>query len=164
MDIKLENHLCFKLYLASRLIIQGYGERLAHLGITYPKYLVLLAHNDGGEHTVSEIGSKLGLDSGTLSPLLKSLAHDGLIQRRRLDDDERIVVSKLSKAGSQKRDEAKVIAMELFANTGLSEDQFWQLHVHMDDFVERCRTILNQKQPSSKKFNKTRKTTTQLQN
>lgn len=142
MALKLQDHVCFKLYLASRLIIQGYGEKLAHLGLTYPKYLVLLAH-EGKEHTVSEIGCKLGLDSGTLSPLLKSLAQDGLVERRRLDDDERVVASRLTKKGLDVRRQAKTIAVDLFANTGLSDEQFWQLHQMIDDFVARSRTILD---------------------
>src|SRR5947207_3353322 len=83
------DQLCFALYSASRAVIRSYAPLLEPLGLTYPQYLVLLVlwQRDGA--AVHELGQRLGLDSGTLTPLLKRLAHQRLVERRRGADDER---------------------------------------------------------------------------
>lgn len=90
----LDQQLCFRLYTASRLVIRAYQPLLKALDITYPQYLVLMLmwewrDRDQSSGTVGQLGKRLQLDSGTLTPLLKRMESRGLVQRRRGEDDER---------------------------------------------------------------------------
>jgi len=98
----LDEHLCFALYAASNAFTRAYGPLLAPLGLTYPQYLVVLVLLDeGGEDGVSvgRLGERLGLDSGTLTPLLKRLEAAGYVTRARSAEDARVVVVTLTRAG-----------------------------------------------------------------
>src|SRR5579875_3340210 len=97
--LKLENQLCFTVYACSREIIRMYRPMLDKLGITYPQYLVLLVLWEMDELTVSQLGERLYLDSGTLTPLLKRMESMGLITRRRSETDERKVYIYLTEQG-----------------------------------------------------------------
>ena len=145
MEVRLKDHLCFRLYVASRLIIQAYGEHLQPLGITYPKYLVLLALLEEDRQTVGSLGALLSLDSGTLSPLLKSMAARGYVKRERLSEDERTVVNTITPAGRSLCTHGKKIAVALFKQTGMTEAQLSSLRGDMDDYVGRCIRILGRK-------------------
>lgn len=114
----LDEQLCFALYHASRAMIRSYAPLLAPLGLTYPQYLVLLVlwQRDGA--SVTQLGERLALDSGTLTPLLKRLEHQGLVERRRGDDDERVVRIHLTAAGRALRGRARRIPMELACRAG----------------------------------------------
>ncbi len=90
-QLKLQNQLCFPLYAASRQIVNLYTPHLKPLGITYTQYLVFLVLGESDGMTVGDIGKKLYLDNGTLSPLLKKLEKEGYIRRERSHEDERIV-------------------------------------------------------------------------
>lgn len=94
---KLNHELCFQLYVASKEIIRLYKPYLDELGLTYTGFLAMQAVED--QMSVSELGSHLYLDSGTLSPLLKKLEKQGLLTRSRLPEDERSVVLMLTEAG-----------------------------------------------------------------
>jgi DNA-binding MarR family transcriptional regulator len=109
----LDNQICFPLYAASRLIIQACREPLEELGITYPQYLVMLVlwENDG--LAVNEIGKKLFLDSGTLTPLLKRLETNNLIKRVRSDQDERKVKIELSFQGKSMKSKAEKVPKKI---------------------------------------------------
>src|SRR5690348_6068674 len=89
-SLKLDNQLCFALYAASRFMTNAYRPLLADLGVTYPQYRVLLVLWEHDGLSVGEIGARLHLDSGTLTPLLKRLAQQGLIERRRSEADDRV--------------------------------------------------------------------------
>jgi MarR family transcriptional regulator, organic hydroperoxide resistance regulator len=89
--LNLDRQLCFALYAAIRSITRVYRERLDVLGLTYPQYLVLLTLFEKDGLTVSEIGRRLYLDSGTLTPLLKRLEANGVVRRARGRDDQRDV-------------------------------------------------------------------------
>jgi DNA-binding MarR family transcriptional regulator len=97
--LKLDNQLCFALYAATRAITKSYRQRLEPMGLTYPQYLVLLVLWEKDSVTVSEIGERLRLDSGTLTPLLKRLEVSGLIRRKRQTRDEREVAISLTAKG-----------------------------------------------------------------
>lgn len=93
---RLDDQLCFALYTASRLVVRAYRPALDPLGLTYPQYLVLLVlweRDDLGEPppAVGELGDRLRLDSGTLTPLLKRMEEQGLLTRERSGEDERVV-------------------------------------------------------------------------
>ncbi len=101
----LDPMLCFAVYSAERRIGQVYRELLAPHGLSYTQYLVLIALWEDGELSVGRIGELLGLDSGTLSPLLKRLEARGLLARSRSIADERVVTVALTEAGLALRDD-----------------------------------------------------------
>lgn len=97
--LRLDNQLCFALYSASLAMTKLYKPLLDKLGITYPQYLAMLVLWERDGLTVSELGERLCLDSGTLTPLLKRLETAGLVSRLRDTQDERRVLVRLSAAG-----------------------------------------------------------------
>jgi DNA-binding MarR family transcriptional regulator len=97
--LQLDHQLCFALYSASLAMTKLYKPLLAALGLTYPQYLALLALWERDGLQVSELGARLFLDSGTLTPLLKRLEAAGLVRRQRSSDDERRVHIHLTASG-----------------------------------------------------------------
>src|SRR5438876_11982645 len=97
--LKLDRQLCFALYSASLAMTKFYKPLLEPLGLTYPQYLVMLVLWEADGLTVSQVGQRLQLDSGTLTPLLKRLEGQGLVQRLRDAEDERRVLLQLTAAG-----------------------------------------------------------------
>jgi MarR family transcriptional regulator, organic hydroperoxide resistance regulator len=97
--LALDRQLCFALYSASLAMTKTYKPLLEPLGLTYPQYLVMLVLWEGDGITVSQLGERLTLDSGTLTPLLKRLEALGLVQRLRDTADERRVLLQLTAAG-----------------------------------------------------------------
>jgi len=96
---RIDEQLCFAIYRAGQAMTRVYKQLLAPLGLTYPQYLVLLVLWEHGELSVKDIGAHLGLDSGTLTPLLKRMEAGGFVVRRRDVDDERIVRVSVTMAG-----------------------------------------------------------------
>jgi DNA-binding MarR family transcriptional regulator len=111
--LMLDNQLCFALYSASLTMTKVYKPLLADLGVTYPQYLVMLVLWERDELTVSEVGERLFLDSGTLTPLLKRLEAMELIARRRSAQDERQVIVSLTPEGRKLRQRALAVPAEL---------------------------------------------------
>lgn len=107
--LRLDNQLCFALYSASLAMTKVYKPMLDELGLTYPQYLVMLALWEEDGLMVSEIGQRLSLDSGTLTPLLKRLEAAGLVSRIRDVDDERRVRITLTSPGRRLRARAQKI-------------------------------------------------------
>ena len=105
--MKLENQLCFPLYAAARSVTGLYTPWLKPLGLTYTQYLVFLVLWEKDGISVSEIGEKLMLDNGTLSPLLKKMEQAGYLKRRRSEEDDRVVVISLTEEGRAFQERAK---------------------------------------------------------
>lgn len=105
-NLKLENQLCFLIYSTNLALNQLYRKLLTPLGITYPQYLVMLVLWEKDEITVSEIGSKLFLESSTLTPILKKLEALQLLNRTRSKEDERQVIITLSEKGQKLKEQA----------------------------------------------------------
>ncbi|MBS8241609.1 MarR family transcriptional regulator [Marinobacter lipolyticus] len=126
-DMGLDNQLCFALYAANRAVVARYRPLLSELGLTYPQYLVMLvlweAASDGRRLNVSDLGGRLRLDSGTLTPLLKRLQQRGLISRTRSKEDERIVSVGLTDAGKDLRAQARAIPGQLLCATGVAPER-----------------------------------------
>ena len=116
----LDDHLCFALYAASRAVTAAYRPLLAEFELTYPQYLVLLVLREEGQVTVSRLGQRLQLDSGTLSPLLKRLEANGLISRERSRSDERSVHVVLTEAGRRLEGKAQCVPERLAESAGLT--------------------------------------------
>ncbi len=118
--LQLDNQLCFALYSASLTMTKLYKPVLDRLGLTYPQYLVMLVLWETNELSVSELGQRLYLDSGTLTPLLKRLEAAGLIQRERDSADERRVIVSLTAEGRKLREKAADVPHRVAAATGCS--------------------------------------------
>ena len=107
--LRLDRQLCFALYKAQRAMTRAYAPLLEPLGLTYPQYLTLLALWESDGVPVKRLGEQLGLDSATLTPLLKRLEAQRLVTRRRDDDDERVVRIHLTDRGRALRAKARAI-------------------------------------------------------
>ncbi len=112
---KLENQLCFALYVCSKEMIQKYKALLEPFGLTYTSYIVLLALWEEDDQTVKELGQKLYLDSGTLSPVLKKLEGAGFVTRTRNKRDERSVSVTLTEKGKRTQESALSIPKDMHA-------------------------------------------------
>lgn len=108
-QLRLDNQVCFALYSASLAMTKLYKPLLEAIGLTYPQYLVMLVLWERDGITVSELGERLFLDSGTLTPLLKRLETSALIARLRDVQDERRVRITLTPSGRALRDRAEAI-------------------------------------------------------
>lgn len=104
--LRLENQLCFPLYAASREVVKRYRPHLEPLGLTYTQYIAMMVFWVQKKCSVKELGEKLYLDSGTLTPVLKSLEAKGFVRRYRSTEDERVLLVELTDAGERLRDEA----------------------------------------------------------
>lgn len=114
----LDNQLCFALHSTSLAMTKVYKPHLDALGVTYPQYLVLLVLWERDGLGVSEIGARLFLDSGTLTPLLKRLEAQGLVNRSRDPEDERRVEVRLTDAGRALKEDAAGIPACILGATG----------------------------------------------
>jgi len=116
----LDNQLCFALYSASLTTTKMYKPLLKDLGLTYPQYLALLVLWERDGVTVSELGERLFLDSGTLTPLLKRLESMDLLRRQRSPEDERQVIVSLTAAGRALKKRALPVPEQLLCASGCS--------------------------------------------
>ena len=99
--LRLDNQICFAVYATAHAFNRTYKPLLDPLGLTYPQYLVMMVLWEQNELLVKEIGNRLELDSGTLSPLLKRLEKIGFVERRRNQADERQVSIRLTETGKK---------------------------------------------------------------
>ena len=116
---RLDDQLCFALYSASRAFTRAYQPLLAELGLTYPQYVVMLVLWEKDDLSVSELGQRLTLDSGTLTPLLKRLEESGLVSRTRSNEDERVVRIELTASGRKLERKASAIPSLLACRLGV---------------------------------------------
>ena len=137
---KLENQICFPLYVIAKEITGLYRPFLDELGITYPQYLVMMILWDGDGLTVSHIGDKLFLDSGTLTPLLKRLESKGFITRKRKKEDERVVEVFLDEAGRQLQQKACEIPGKIQEKLGIQPEELLK---HKDTILKILNKIEN---------------------
>lgn len=107
--MRLDRQLCFPLYAAARNVTGLYTPWLKPLGLTYTQYIVFLVLWEKDGVSVTEIGEKLMLDNGTLSPLLKKMEQAGYVERRRSREDDRVVEITLTEAGRALQEKAKDI-------------------------------------------------------
>jgi DNA-binding MarR family transcriptional regulator len=122
-SLLLDNQLCFALYSASLTMTKIYKPLLQKMGLTYPQYLVLLTLWERDEVTVSALGERLYLDSGTLTPLLKRLENSGFLRRQRAPHDERQVIVSLTAAGRNLRQQAQTIPQQVSCSAECSLDE-----------------------------------------
>ncbi|MDR9855149.1 MarR family transcriptional regulator [Paenibacillus sp. VCA1] len=135
--MKLENQLCFAFYTCSREIMKLYRPLLSPLGLTYTQYITMLSLWERDGVTVKELGAKLFLDSGTLTPLLKKLETMELITRTRDKVDERNVIIELTDKGSAFREQAAEVPKKLYAGTNIQLEDITAMHEHIQSFLQK---------------------------
>jgi DNA-binding MarR family transcriptional regulator len=135
--LKLDKQLCFKIYAVSRMITKEYKPFLDKLDLTYPQYLVMMVLWEFEKISVKELGNKLYLDSGTLTPLLKKLETKGMILRERDSKDERVVNIIINDKGKKLKKEAEEIPKSM-ANQGIiSPEEFKLLSDIFNKIIDR---------------------------
>jgi DNA-binding MarR family transcriptional regulator len=120
LPLLLGNQLCFALYSTTHAFNRFYKPLLDRLGLTYPQYLVMLVLWERDGLHVKDIGERLFLDSGTLTPLLKRLEAAGLIKRTRSTEDERQVLISLTSQGQSLREKARAVPQAILAASACS--------------------------------------------
>ncbi|HBJ72525.1 MAG TPA: MarR family transcriptional regulator [Actinobacteria bacterium] len=128
------------IYRLQRSITDRYRPILAEIGLTYPQYLVMLALWESRRLTVSQLGDRLSLDSGTLSPLLKRLETAAFIQRKRSTVDERLVEISLTARGRALRRQALAVPPAIGECFASSADEYWALRHQLSSLLERVET------------------------
>ena len=134
--LDLDNQLCFALYRASHAVVRAYKPLLDELGLTYPQYLVMLAMWQTGEpQGVGQLGERLGLDSGTLTPVLRRLEQRGFVVRRRDELDERRRSIELTDTGRDLRDRAEKVPERLAARYPMRGEEYRALLDQLGDIA-----------------------------
>ena len=149
-QLLLSNQLCFRFYALERELMAAYRPLLDQLGLTYAQYITLLYLWEHDKATVGELCTALGLDTGTVSPLLKRLESAKLVERRRLPSDERSVEVKVTKKGKALEEKALSIPEHIASCLliGDKEEQgnnFLQLRQMLDETLEQLRTTRKQR-------------------
>lgn len=119
--IRLENQLCFPLYVCSKEIVRRYKPYLDELNLTYTQYIAMMVLWEEREVTVTELGKQLFLDSGTLTPLLKKLEQKGFVTRKRMESDERNVCISITDKGDRLKEEAVKIPEKMSCCISLNQ-------------------------------------------
>lgn len=148
--LALDNQICFALYAANRAVTARYRPILEELGLTYPQYLVMLvmweADREGIKPRVSDLGARLRLDSGTLTPLLKRLEQRDLLQRARLAEDERVVGLRLTNAGRALRAKAASVPGRLMCGLDIEPERLLSLRQELRSLL----AVLETAEPSER--------------
>ena len=127
-SLKLKNQVCFPLYAAARQVIKLYRPFLDPLDLTYTQYIAMMVFWEERSISVKELGRRLYLDSGTLTPVLKSLEKKGYVTRRRSEKDERVVIAEITEAGAALREAAAEVPGRVSACLPMSPEDGMQLH------------------------------------
>lgn len=141
--LQLDRQLCFALYSSSLAMTRIYKPLLAPLGLTYPQYLVMLVLWEADGLSVSQLGQRLSLDSGTLTPLLKRLEVLGHVERRRAADDERRVDLFLTPAGRALRTQALDIPSQLACASACELDEVIALTQRLNQLRQQLHQTAN---------------------
>lgn len=126
--LKLENQLCFPMYACSREITKKYKPFLDEIGLTYTQYITMMVLWENKSISVKALGKKLYLDSGTLTPMLKVMGQNGLVERKRSATDERSTIVTLTNKGEDLKEKAKDIPLKMGSCLSLSEQEITTLY------------------------------------
>ncbi|MEW9052818.1 MAG: MarR family transcriptional regulator [Neobacillus sp.] len=139
--LRLENQLCFAIYACSREITRLYRPILEELELTYPQFLTLTVLWEHQRLTVKEIGERLYLDSGTLTPMLKRMETLDMVKRVRSSEDERKVYIELTEKGTKLRDQALELPDKCIPHFGLSRNDYKELLFQMNQMIEHLQQV-----------------------
>lgn len=142
--LKLDNQLCFAMYTCAREITKVYRPFLDSIGLTYTQYITMLVLWETPVISIKELGNRLFLDSGTLTPLLKKLENNGFIERRRDPSDERSVIVSITTKGQELRKEAEEIPAKVFCSSGISVSEAIELREQLKKIIELINSTGNE--------------------
>lgn len=126
--LRLDNQLCFPLYACAKEIVRRYKPFLDELDLTYTQYIAMMVLWEEKEINVKDLGKKLYLDSGTLTPLLKRLEQKGLVARHRDDKDERVLIIAITPDGEALKDEAVKVPRQMAGCVKLEPQEAGELY------------------------------------
>ena len=133
--LKLEGQLSFPLYAVSRELVKKYRPFLEKIDLTYTQYITMMVFWENESINVKELGKRLFLDSGTLTPVLKSLESKGLVKRYRSHSDERVLLVEITEQGKALKDKALDIPYEISKRISLEKDECAQLYSLLMKFL-----------------------------
>ena len=133
--MKLDNQLCFSLYAASREVIKTYKPQLDKYGLTYTQYIAMLVVWEYEKITVKEMGQKLHLDSGTLTPVLKKLLSMELINKYRDKNDDRVVIVEVTEKGRKMKEEIIEVPEKMYCKFGKNIEDVVELKRLLDNLL-----------------------------
>ena len=126
-SLKLENQLCFPLYVCAKEVVRRYKPLLDGLGLTYTQYIAMMALWERRSLSVKNLGEMLYLDSGTLTPLLKKLEEKGYVLRSRSQEDERVLDVSLTPEGEALKEKAKSVPESMLSCLSISPEDAAEL-------------------------------------
>lgn len=135
--LRLANQLCFPMYVCSKEIVRHYKPYLDKVDLTYTQYITMMAFWEIRETNVKELGKKLFLDSGTLTPVLKTLEAKGFITRERSKNDERNLVVKITESGLELREKCADIPVKIGSCIKLDAEKAYNLKVLLDELISK---------------------------
>ncbi|MGY4156249.1 DNA-binding MarR family transcriptional regulator [Bradyrhizobium sp. USDA 4461] len=142
--LRLDNQICFAVYSTAHAFNRVYKPLLDRLGLTYPQYLVMLALWERDDVPVKDLGERLFLDSGTLTPLLKRLEAAELISRTRSSADERIVLITLTPQGHALREKAKAVPQSILAASDCTVGELLAMKDEIVALRDRLNAVLGE--------------------
>lgn len=135
--LKLENQLCFPLYACSRKVMKLYHPYLSELNLTYTQYICMMVLWEMRKISAKELGNRLLLDSGTLTPVLKSLEKKGLLRRYRSSEDERVLLVEITPEGEALKERAVDVPYLLGDRLDMDREEAYQLYRLLCEFLGR---------------------------
>ncbi len=137
-SLSLRSQLCFPLYAASRETIKRYRPHLDKIGLTYTQYIVMMVFWEEKVQNVKQLGEKLYLDSGTLTPVLKTLEAKGYLVRSRSKEDERVLNVEITEAGEALKDEALAVPEAMMQHIALTREETYTLYKLLRKLLEEA--------------------------
>ena len=138
--LRLENQLCFPLYAASKEVVKRYRPYLDALDLTYTQYIAMMVFWERGKCSVKELGECLYLDSGTRTPVLKSLEKKGFIHRERSAEDERVVMAEITEKGAALREQALTVPGKMASCVTLDAGEAQELYALLYKLLDGLNT------------------------
>lgn len=126
--LKLENQLCFPLYACSKEVVRQYKPYLDKLDLTYTQYITMMVMWEEQQVSVKQLGKRLFLDSGTLTPVLKALEKKGFVKRNRSKKDERVLIVSITEKGKKLKDEALSVPAQIHGCFSISQEEAKELY------------------------------------
>lgn len=126
--LKLQYQICFPLYACAREVVKKYRPYLDEIGLTYTQYIAMMVFWENKKCSAKELGEKLYLDSGTITPVLKSLEKKGLVSRVRSAEDERVLIAEITSKGEELREKAVDIPLKVASCVNLDPKESTALY------------------------------------
>ncbi|MBQ5843484.1 MAG: MarR family transcriptional regulator [Alistipes sp.] len=134
--LKLENQLCFPMYVCAKEIVRRYTPLLEPFGMTYTQYIAMMVLWEHKQITVRDIGKLLFLDSGTLTPMLKKMERNGWLSRVRSKEDERMVIVSITEQGEALQERLSHIPTQMAQCVKLNTDEAFQLYKLLNKMIQ----------------------------